>query len=96
MTDILHWVAANWLMAFATFIYVVANVVPRPDPATLSPGWATLWRVVDRLCFLTRDKLPGGLKAIGVLSPVYTATATPQVVASAAASAQSGSEEKKP
>jgi len=96
MTGVWLFVAANWLTILAVVLYLVANVVPRPDPSRVSPGWSVFWQIVDRLCFLSREALPGGWKAIGALSPIVIPKADPEKVAVPAAEAQSAAEEKKP
>lgn len=56
----------HWFTALSVVVYLIANVVPRPSPAThkLSRGEEIFWAIVDRLCFLTSKGMPGGLKMV--------------------------------
>jgi hypothetical protein len=62
-------VSANWLIVLAVVVGAIANLAPRPHPDELT-GWKrTFWLVIDRLCFLTAAKIPGGWKWFFVPSP---------------------------
>lgn len=84
----LAWLSANWLVVTAVVLYLVANVVPRPDHTNMKPGARTFWQIVDRLCFLTAAALPGNLKAIGALSPIVLQAARSNPVAGSETSGQ--------
>ena len=94
-----RFLVAHWSTTLAVSLYVLANVVPRPDAYAASPRWATFWKIVDRLCFLTSNALPGSLKLIGALSPLripVEAVAPPQDVVTAPEVAQTAPKENKP
>lgn len=59
-----EWLIENWLTALSVFLYVLANVLPRPSGQQLRGPWGTFWRILDRLCFLTSVGLPGSLKPL--------------------------------
>jgi hypothetical protein len=66
VSDVLHswwaWAEANRLVLLTVIVWVIANVAPRPHPDDTS-GWKkTFWMVIDRLCVLTAEELPGRLK----------------------------------
>jgi hypothetical protein len=63
------WVQANPWTLVAVVAYLIVNIAPRPHPDQ-SVGWkATLWLVLDRICVLTADRVPGKLKLIFAASP---------------------------
>ena len=65
------WVQDNPWVTFAIVIYVVANVVPRPHHGKLDDGWRKgMWQIIDRLCWLTSDRVPGSLKLLLLDSPL--------------------------
>lgn len=65
---VMNWLKQNPETAVAVLVYVVVNLAPRPQPS--GDGlWAKLWLVLDRLCLLTSDKVPGKLKFLLLDSP---------------------------
>jgi hypothetical protein len=69
LQTVLEWAKANPWVATAIVVYVIANVAPRPDPGKMSGWQRAFWLIVDRLCILTHDRLPGGLKMLLLDSP---------------------------
>lgn len=63
------WINANPWATTAIVVYVVLTVVPRPDPDQLTGLGRVFWVIIDRLAFLTRDRLPGRLKMVLLESP---------------------------
>lgn len=81
--SIIVWARANWYVSLVVVLWIVANVAPRPHPETMTGFQKTLWTVIDRLCVLTADALPGKLKWIFAPSPspapaVVTPDAAPE------------------
>jgi hypothetical protein len=66
---VLEWAKANPWVTTAIVVYVIANLAPRPDPSKMTGWQRAFWQIVDRLCVLTHDKLPGGLKMLLLDSP---------------------------
>ncbi len=66
---VLDWMKANPWVSTAIVVYVIANLAPRPDPSKMTGWQKAFWQIVDRLCVLTHDKLPGGLKLLLLDSP---------------------------
>ncbi|MFA6167009.1 MAG: hypothetical protein WC700_10350 [Gemmatimonadaceae bacterium] len=64
----------SWIQQYpfetaAIVLYIVANVVPRPD-ASVMVGWRrSFWMTLDRLCLLTAGRVPGQLKGLFEASP---------------------------
>lgn len=69
----IEWMKVNPWVTTAIVVYVIANLAPRPDPKTLTGGHKVLWQIIDRLCLLTADKLPGTLKMLLLDSPAKKA-----------------------
>jgi hypothetical protein len=67
--SVMTWVRANWYVTLVVVLWIVANVAPRPHPETMTGFQKVLWTVVDRLCVLTADVVPGKLKWIFAPSP---------------------------
>lgn len=63
MSAFLVWLQANWMLVVAVVAYVLANVLPRPTGQEQSGARAILWRLLDFICVLTANRLPGSLKA---------------------------------
>ena len=69
------WISANPLTTLAIVLWLIANVVPRPQPAVTQNRWVRLfWSLVDRASILTSDKLPGKLKMLGFATPLPAAS----------------------
>lgn len=66
---ILAWARANWYVTLVVVLWVVANVAPRPHPESMTGWQKVLWTVIDRLCVLTADAVPGKLKWLFAPSP---------------------------
>ena len=66
---ILVWARANWYVTLVVVLWVVANVAPRPHPESMTGWQKVLWTVIDRLCVLTADAVPGKLKWLFAPSP---------------------------
>jgi len=71
------WVMHHPLTSIAVAVWLIANFAPRPHPEQ-STGWRkTFWQIVDRLCVLTADALPGRLKMPLIDSPAKKAPDPP-------------------
>lgn len=73
VTDVLHswwtWAETHRMVVLAVIVWIIANVIPRPHPEDLT-GWKkTFWMLVDRLCVLTAQEMPGRVKWFFSLSP---------------------------
>ena len=66
---VLDWMKANPVVTTAIVVYVIANLAPRPDPSKMTGWQRAFWLIIDRLCILTHDKLPGTLKMLLLDSP---------------------------
>lgn len=66
---IVAWLKANWISIVAVAIYLLANVYPRPPVEEQSGATRKFWFIVDRLCFLTAQQVPGRLKWPLMASP---------------------------
>jgi hypothetical protein len=77
MNAALAWIVANPITVTAVVVWLVANVAPRPNPTEMSSKWKVFWVVVDRLCFLTAGKLPGGFKMLFLASPAVATLPLP-------------------
>ena len=51
-------------MTVAIIAYLIVNIVPRPDVDSLTGYKKLVWQVLDRIAFLTSDKLPGRFKML--------------------------------
>lgn len=56
------WIQANPITVTA-ILYMALNIVPRL-PRPKNPALFVLWDLVEKLCFLTRDALPGKFKPL--------------------------------
>ena len=71
-----------WAEAHATLLaavlWIIANVAPRPTPRPDQNRWVRLlWQLVDRLCILTADRVPGRLKWLLAATPLPPAVTPP-------------------
>jgi len=66
------WLRGNWYVTLVVILWIVANVTPRPHPESMTGWQKTVWTIVDRLCVLTADALPGKLKWLFAPSPPVT------------------------
>lgn len=56
------WVQAHPVLVGLLLLGAVANLSPRPHPDKLT-GWQKgFWLVIDRLCFLAAESVPGRFK----------------------------------
>lgn len=69
MTDIYDWIITHPEATIAIVVYVAINVLPRPHPDDRTGWQRTLFWLLDRIAWLTHDKLPGKLKLIFTASP---------------------------
>ena len=77
MSEVVAWAQANPEVAVVFAGYVFANFAPRPDHTQMQ-GWTrTFWQIVDRLCVLTHDKVPGAFKMVLLDSPPKPAADSP-------------------
>ena len=68
----IDWARQNPEAVVAIVVYLVVNFAPRKHPDE-AKGWRRLfWLLLDRLAFLTHDKIPGCLKMIFMGSPVVS------------------------
>ena len=69
LNTIITWIQENPEMTAAIAVYIVANFAPRPHPDDLT-GWPkSFWKLIDWLCVLTADRLPGKFKMLITDSP---------------------------
>lgn len=69
MNSIVSWIQENPWATFAIVVYVIANIGPRPHPGK-QKGWKKVfWTIIDRLCILTVDRVPGRVKMLLMDSP---------------------------
>lgn len=64
------WIMSDPAYAIAITVWVFANVAPRPNPRKLKGAQRVLWTLVDRMCILTAERLPGRFKWLLAGSPV--------------------------
>lgn len=76
MSELVAWAQANPEVAVAIVIYVIANFAPRPDHTQMDGLTRAFWQIIDRLCVLTHDKVPGAFKMVLLDSPPKTAALT--------------------
>jgi hypothetical protein len=69
LQTILDWMKANPWITTAIVVYVIANLAPRPDPSKMTGWQKSFWQIIDRLCVLTADKLPGTVKLLLLDTP---------------------------
>jgi hypothetical protein len=71
--------AHDWQMLLVT-TYVLLNVGPRPHPENLTGGYKKIfWLIVDRLAWLSAEKVPGDWKMIFSESPLPPVEPSPRV-----------------
>ncbi len=69
MNQFIEWAKDNYLIVIFAFVYAIANFYPRPHPDTMVGFQKKFWQIIDRLCILTAEKMPGNLKFILLDSP---------------------------
>lgn len=79
---ILAWPLAHPAASAAVILWLIANVAPRPHPESMKGYQKAFWTLVDRLCVLEAESLPGSFKWLFAASPT-----TPAVAAAAATAA---------
>ena len=80
MNHLWAWAISNQEIVFFLVLGVVANLSPRPHPDN-TIGWQkTFWTVIDRLCILTAERVPGKWKWLLVPSPSVEKTSPTAVV----------------
>lgn len=69
-SDVSAWIMQHdWQMLLAT-TYVLLNVGPRPNPESLTGYKRIFWLLVDRIAWLSAEKVPGDWKWIFTPSPI--------------------------
>jgi hypothetical protein len=90
-TAIWNWVwQHDWQLLLVTS-YVIVNVGPRPHPENLTGYKRIFWLVVDRLAWLSAEKVPGDWKWMFTASPLPAGMQVP-VPASPPAATDSAAE----
>lgn len=56
------WILANPELVVAIALGIIANVAPRPHPERMTGLQRCFWLVIDRLCVLSAERVPGRLK----------------------------------
>jgi hypothetical protein len=69
LQTVIAWMKANPWVTTAIVVYVLANLAPRPDPSKMTGWQKAFWQIIDRLCVLTHDKLPGTVKMLLLDTP---------------------------
>jgi hypothetical protein len=68
-TTVIVWCSTNPESSAAIFLWVLANVAPRPHHGHLTGYKRVVWKTIDRLCVLTDHALPGRFKMLFAASP---------------------------
>ena len=70
LLTLIAWVKSNPYATLSIVVWLIANVVPRPSPKPDQNQFVRMfWNVIDRLCVLTSDGLPGKFKMLLTATP---------------------------
>ena len=69
-SELWSWVVAHDAAIALLSLWLIVNVGPRPHPERLTGPAKAFWLVVDRLCVLTAERVPGQWKWLFEPSPM--------------------------
>ena len=82
LSGLAAWIQANPIIVALFVLGAVANLAPRPHPENNTGAVRVFWLLIDRLCFLTAQAVPGRFKMFFTPSPIPPEAATPVTPAS--------------
>src|SRR5277367_6470841 len=84
-SDVYAWLMQHDWQMLLVLTYVLVNVGPRPNPENLKGYKRVIWLLIDRLAWLSAEKVPGDWKWIFTASPLPPRSGSPPAAASPAA-----------